>query len=161
MKTFNVSPDLTIDQNDQVNAGKEIQFYTTAPKEYDWGWTKELNADTGYRNKKKEVFRFIVVADKYHADMQKGRYHSGLYECLEVHEFTVYEDKERETKSYRVQETITFTGKIEAECEADAANEFMRRMHGAITQDARSHDLLEHSQGINILDEKFEVWEKY
>ena len=98
MKTFNVNPDLTIDQNDQVNAGKEIQFYTTAPKEYDWGWTKELNADTGYRNKKKEVFRFIVVADKYHADMQKGRYHSGLYECLEVHEFAVYEDKEREEK---------------------------------------------------------------
>jgi hypothetical protein len=66
-----------------------------------------------------------------------------------------------ETKSYRVQETMTFTGKIKAECKDDAIDEFMRRMHGAITQDARSHDLLEHSQGINILDEEFEVWEKY
>ena len=86
MKTFNVNPDLTIDQNDQVNAENKVQFFTNAPKEYDWGWTKEIavnigSIDNGY------IWRFVEVEDEYHARMQMGRYGSGMFACYTYEEW--------------------------------------------------------------------------
>jgi hypothetical protein len=88
MKTFNVNPDLTIDQNDQVNAENKVQFITNAPKEYDWGWTKEIATDIGQSpNHFTDEWRFVEVEDEFHAGMQKGRYASGMFACYTLEDW--------------------------------------------------------------------------
>lgn len=56
---------------------KARQCVTSAPKDYDWGWTRELiqNVFIDDRNK---VYRLVEVEDDYHFDCQVQRYQSGM-----------------------------------------------------------------------------------
>lgn len=62
-----------------------LQCLTTAPSDYDWGWTKELatNVFNSYSGK---IFRLVEVEDQYHFDMQVGRYYSGSHLVIESNE---------------------------------------------------------------------------
>lgn len=52
------------------------QYYTTAHRDYDWGWTTELVTNAGTDGRGKTI-RLVEIADGYHADYQTGRYASG------------------------------------------------------------------------------------
>jgi hypothetical protein len=71
-----------------------VFFFTTAPKEYDWGWTKQMVAVSGFTDNRGRDFRMVEVADEYHAGMQKGRYHSGMYPCFTPEEFDASNETE-------------------------------------------------------------------
>lgn len=54
------------------------RFYTTAPVDYDWGWTTEIITNVAVTDRGKPV-RLVEIEDDYHARMQTGRYSSGLH----------------------------------------------------------------------------------
>lgn len=56
----------------------KLRYYTTAPKDYDWGWTTVLIDHIG-ESKQGKIFRLVEISDKYHADCQTARYNSGLH----------------------------------------------------------------------------------
>lgn len=61
-------------------------IYTTAPVDYDWGWTKVL-ADNVAVTDRGESIRKVEVEDDYHADCQYKRYCSGNYFTRTPQEF--------------------------------------------------------------------------
>jgi hypothetical protein len=65
---------------------KPVRVYTTAPVDYDWGWTKTLAENVAETDRGKPV-RLVEIEDRYHADSQIGRYHSGLHLALEEDQF--------------------------------------------------------------------------
>jgi hypothetical protein len=54
------------------------RFYTTAPVDYDWGWTTEIITNVAVTDRGK-VMRLVEIEDAYHANCQTGRYSSGLH----------------------------------------------------------------------------------
>lgn len=68
-----------------------LTFYTNAPQSYDYGCTKEIIDDTGWRVRggmdPTNPVREIMIADDYHAGIQKGRNGSGLYVTLTLEEY--------------------------------------------------------------------------
>lgn len=71
---------------DKTTASPPEQYYTTAPADYDWGWTTVLieNAATDDRGRK---VRLVEISDGYHADFQTGRYGSGGHFSLTADQF--------------------------------------------------------------------------
>lgn len=84
------------------------RYYTTAPKDYDWGWTKVLieNAGTDSRGK---AFRLVEISDGYHADFQTGRYGSGNYAVLTPAEFQKQVKLKLVTETPADEQVVTLT----------------------------------------------------
>lgn len=54
-----------------------LEIYTTAPVDYDWGWTQMVADEVALFNEK--FVRLVEITDEYHAEMQRGRYSSGMH----------------------------------------------------------------------------------
>ena len=65
----------------------KVRVYTDAKKCYDWGWTTEINPDAARTRRKNEPVRLVEIEDEYHANMQMGRYGSGLHFSLDEEHF--------------------------------------------------------------------------
>jgi hypothetical protein len=61
----------------KITIGPEYTF-TTAPKDYDYGWTEEINPRIGVTDRGKTV-RLVKSDDPYRRLGQCARYGSGLY----------------------------------------------------------------------------------
>ncbi len=62
------------------------QYYTTAPVNYDWGWTTVLIENAGQHKNGLNV-RLVSISDGYHADYQTARYGSGNFAVMTPEEF--------------------------------------------------------------------------
>ena len=60
-------------------------IYTTAPKDYDWGFTTEVNANVGTASNGKTI-RGVTIPDS-RVDDQVGRYQSGLHMAVDETEW--------------------------------------------------------------------------
>lgn len=88
--------DSFIMENNMSDKEIPVIIYTTAPKDYDWGWTQEVALDHSEfgpaSSDHKKMLRKVEVADKYHANMQYGRYQSGNHIALYEDQY----DRERQ-----------------------------------------------------------------
>lgn len=84
------------------------KYYTTAPKDYDWGWTKVLIENAG-KDSRGKVYRLVEIADGYHADFQTGRYGSGNYPSLTPAEFQKQVRLELITETPADEQIVTLT----------------------------------------------------
>ena len=68
-----------------------VKLFTNAPKCYDYGNTREVEDDTGWRHTSgldcDRPIREIWIRDEYYARIQKDRNLSGLYPSLTEEEF--------------------------------------------------------------------------
>jgi hypothetical protein len=76
-----------------------LQCLTTAPKEYDWGWTHELATEM-FKCDSGKLYRLVEVEDQFHFNMQIGRYCSGMNKTIESNE-----EFQKELKSGFIQPT--------------------------------------------------------
>jgi hypothetical protein len=71
-------------------------FYTNAPKDYDYHFVTELDADLGRFTSgtdcDKPIRRVMMTGDSWQIDSQRMRYSSGLYPSLTEEEIAVWED---------------------------------------------------------------------
>lgn len=71
-------------------------FYTNAPKDYDYHFVKELDADIGRFtsgiDQDKPVRKIMMTGDDWQTDSQRMRYGSGLFPSLTEDELAVWED---------------------------------------------------------------------
>lgn len=86
----------------------KVRIYTTAPVDYDWGWTKILIDNVAITDRQK-IFRLVEVDDEYHAQMQAGRYHSGMYHAYGEQEFNDFITAKFNTKF----QAVTLTPDLE------------------------------------------------
>lgn len=80
-----------------------VRIYTAAPDDYDWGWTTD-KGPTGYVDRDGNAVRAVDVADEYHAEMQFGRYLSGLCLTMTPERF----EEEKTTKYPAMFEVVDF-----------------------------------------------------
>lgn len=64
----------------------KVQFYTTAPRAYDYGWTLPLIDDVAVTDHGKSV-RLVECESRYYADNQMARNGSGLHASWESEAF--------------------------------------------------------------------------
>lgn len=70
----------------KTNTSPPEQYYTTAPADYDWGWTTVLIENAGTDDRGRKV-RLVEISDGYHADFQTGRYGSGNFPVMTADQF--------------------------------------------------------------------------
>ena len=66
--------------------GPPERCYTTAPVDYDWGWTTVL-IDHVAEDERGRPVRLVEVADPWHYDYQVGRYGSGCHAAWTEEEY--------------------------------------------------------------------------
>jgi hypothetical protein len=71
---------------DKSSGSPPERYYTTAPKDYDWGWTKTLIENAG-KDDRGSTIRLVEISDGYHADFQVQRYGSGNFATMTVDHF--------------------------------------------------------------------------
>lgn len=61
-------------------------FITSAPANYDWGWTRDVRISGDFVDQRGRPARFVQI-DEFHAESQVARYASGLYPTQTLKEF--------------------------------------------------------------------------
>lgn len=62
-----------------------MQIFTTAPRDYDWGFTTEVNANVGTASNGKTIREVEIPPSR--VDDQVGRYQSGLHMAADAAEW--------------------------------------------------------------------------
>jgi hypothetical protein len=59
--------------------------YTTAPRDYDWGWTRELDGCAATDKRGRPVRKVVTIEGR--GELQRDRYGSGLHMAVDEVEF--------------------------------------------------------------------------
>ena len=84
------------------------RYYTTAPADYDWGWTTVLIENAGLDDRGRKI-RLVEIADGYHADFQTGRYGSGGHVSMTEEQFRRCVENKFITETPEAEHVITLT----------------------------------------------------
>jgi hypothetical protein len=63
----------------------DVTIYTTAPKDYDWAWARELSPCVATDKRGKAIRKVVLPEER--AAAQIDRYYSGLHMVVERPEF--------------------------------------------------------------------------
>lgn len=72
----------------RINANGTITIFTTAPIDFDYGWTTEIEANAGVDKSRPSKRWRRVEIDAKRSDGQCMRYGSGLYPAVDSREFS-------------------------------------------------------------------------
>lgn len=70
----------------RTNGNGTVTMFTTAPSDYDYGWTHEIEAIAGTDSYSGKVYRRVEI-DSKRSDGQCMRYGSGLHAVVDATEF--------------------------------------------------------------------------